>query len=116
MRQGAGHGDPPPLICRIKPGSLPDWDLPAKIINTLAGHMPVSTQQYREPRVGMMLETGEMFPVDGYYSYAGHKDADGEKCFVSPRAIGGMLFLKGMRVPNLGSCPHAIYWRLNSIY
>ncbi|MDA7941937.1 MAG: hypothetical protein MPJ06_03840 [Nitrosopumilus sp.] len=71
---------------------------------------------HAEIQPGLILESGDRFPVDGFYSYVDHKNGDEDDCFVSPRARGGMLFLKGMKVPDLGACSHHIRWRLNAIY
>lgn len=68
------------------------------------------------PEPGMMLRSGDKIPVDGFYSYIGHVNDDDRGCFVSYRARGGMMFLKGMTVPDLGACQHEVRWRLNAVY
>lgn len=58
----------------------------------------------------MIVESGDRFGVDGFYRYLEHVDAD-EKCFVPP-ATCFMLFRRGQKATKLGSCPHAIRWKL----
>ena len=63
-----------------------------------------------------LVRTGDAFPETGYYSYKEHAGGGGGGCFVAPDAKGGMLFRKGGTVPRLASCPHAVYWRLDSTH
>lgn len=58
------------------------------------------------PRV---IKSGEIFPVTGYYKYAGHVMKNSEKCF-SPPQDSKMLYKAGETAPPLGSCPHDIKW------
>ncbi|CAI9832262.1 hypothetical protein IBTHAUMO2_690008 [Nitrosopumilaceae archaeon] len=60
------------------------------------------------------VESSQRCPETGHYSYDGHRDGE-EGCYVSPYA-GGMPFSKGPRAPNLLSCSHVIYWKLDIIY
>ncbi|MDA7991366.1 MAG: hypothetical protein MPK30_09765 [Gammaproteobacteria bacterium] len=68
------------------------------------------------PKRKVVVETGQVFPETGYYSYVGHRDGGGEACFVSKYAKWGMLFKKGMKAPNLGSCSHTVSWNLDTVY
>ena len=56
------------------------------------------------PKRRVLVETGQEFPETVYY--VDHRDGGGECCFVTRHAKYGMLFKRGMRAPNLGSCSH----------
>ena len=70
----------------------------------------------KNPLIGTVVETGDLFPATGYYSFAGHKDGAGEGCFIPPQVELGMLFERGDRVPDLVACTHVVRWRLDAVY
>ena len=67
----------------------------------------------KNPLIGTVVETGDLFPTTGYYSFAGHKDDVGEGCFVPPQVKFGMLFERGGGTGYLTSW-HARTWSAGS--
>ena len=60
----------------------------------------------------VIVQSGEFFKISGCYQYIKHviKDEYNE-CFIPDQSY-RMLFSVGEKAPLLGSCVHAILWKL----
>ena len=63
----------------------------------------------------IIVKSGDVFPITGYYKYDHHEDDEITNCFI-PQQTQNSLFKAGEIAPKLGSCTHSIFWMLMRRY